>query len=169
MNKFGSNMGTPIVDLHKNNKDNGKNNNNNIGNTNFRNIPKNYSNSNPNIEKLVSNINNSLDNDSINNYLDSETDRKHIENVENIDDIEGGTTQNDKWLARIPNFVKDIVLFLFIYYIFSLDFVKQSIGNYIKYINPDASGSISSFGILIYGFILIIVFMVSKFILFGYY
>ena len=49
-----------------------------------------------------------------------------------------------------------------IYFIFSLGFVKKTIGSYIKYINPDVDGNVSFIGIIIYGLILGIIFILTR-------
>lgn len=110
---------------------------------------------NPNISKLVSDINKSLD-----DYAPSTSKTETEEDFE-----EEHTNENEKWLARIPNWIKEIILFVIIYFIFSMGFVKRTIGTYIKYINPDEEGNVSFLGIIIYGIILIVTFMITKYCL----
>lgn len=113
---------------------------------------------NPNISKLVTDINKSLD-----DY--SEPDSSKMETKNDIDtEIDINTDeQNEKWLSKIPNWVKEIVLFVILYFILSMGFVKKSIGTYIKYIIPNDEGNVSFIGIIIYGIILIVSFMLIKY------
>lgn len=115
----------------------------------------NINNINPNISKLVYDINKSLDDYAPTvAHTESETDEEYIKE-----------DKNDKWYSSIPLWVKEIMLFVAIYFIFSMGTIKQSIGTYVKYINPDEDGNVSFIGIIIYGLILISVFMVSKYFL----
>ncbi|ARF09268.1 hypothetical protein Catovirus_2_217 [Catovirus CTV1] len=114
------------------------------------------SNLNPGISKLVMDINKNLD-DYAPPTTRSETDDDYDEDHYDEND--------SKILSKIPNWIKEIILFVIIYFIFSMGFVKKSIGYYIKYINPDSDGNVPFIGILIYGFLLIVTFMITKYFL----
>ena len=114
---------------------------------------------NPNISSLVSDINKSLDDyaPSISkNNIDSEEEEEEEKEKDQEDDSE-------KWLSKTPTWLKEILLFIIIYFIFSLGFVKKSVGTYIKYINPDSEGNVSFVGIIIYGLLLISTYMIIKY------
>lgn len=67
------------------------------------------------------------------------------------------------FMETIPEWVKEIVLFVIIYFIFSLGFVKSGLGKYIKYVNPNEEGEMSFIGIIIYGILLISVFLIARY------
>lgn len=108
---------------------------------------------NPNISKLVSDVNKSLE-----DFAPSISKSESEESEEQIDNSNG-------LLSTIPNWIKEIILFVVIYFIFSMGFVKNYVGTYIKYINPDSEGNISFIGIIIYGTILISIFLIFKYFL----
>lgn len=114
---------------------------------------------NPNITKLISDINKSLD-----DY--APTNSKTIDDTEEDDEINENSSEG--WLTKIPNWIKEIFLFIVIYFIFSTGLFKKSVGTYIKYINPDDEGNVSFLGIIIYGLLLIITFMIARYFLIKY-
>lgn len=108
-----------------------------------------YRTQNPDISNLVSNINKSLEKN--NGKIEIKCD-KEIEKKE------------DSWHSSIPIWLKEIALFLVIYLIMSMGTTKRTIGNYIDYINPDENGDVSFLGLLIYGLILIVIYMICKYL-----
>ena len=115
---------------------------------------------NPNISKLISDINKSLDDYAPTNSKNNED----TEDEEELDD------QNNTggWLAKIRNWIKEILLFIIIYFVFSMGFFKKSVGTYIKYINPDENGNVSFIGIIIYGLLLITTFIIARYFIIKY-
>ena len=57
---------------------------------------------------------------------------------------------------------KELLLIIAIYSILSMGFVKKTIGGYITYINPNETGKYSFVGVLIYGFLLALLFIVFR-------
>ena len=76
----------------------------------------------------------------------------------------------DNIISQIPtdNFrkdIKEIILIVTIYFILSTEYIKSQIGKYVKYINPDNEGNVSFIGVLIYGLLLGVIFIMTKTIL----
>ncbi len=71
-------------------------------------------------------------------------------------------SEEDKLTLSIPNNLKDPLLLLIIYMILSQSSVRQLFGKYITYINPDQEGIVSTIGVLIYGIIMVGIFMLIK-------
>jgi hypothetical protein len=107
-----------------------------------------------NIHKLVSNINDSLDNIK---PKKKKTKKKEDTDTETIEDV-----PKPSYKKIIFDKIKEPLLLLFIYFLLSQGFVKNLFGMYFKQINPNDDGQVSIFGILIYGTILTIIFMISK-------
>ena len=87
---------------------------------------------------------------------------------ENIDSSETETETGiiSKYFSFIPQVLIEPILLVLIFIILSQPVVKQNIGNYIKQINPDATGKVSQIGIVIYGIILAVLFsLTTKFLL----
>lgn len=68
----------------------------------------------------------------------------------------------DKIYSKIPEKIKEPLLLLLIYIVFSLPFIRQAIGNNIKYINPNDDGDVPFIGVVIYGAILVGTFVLLK-------
>jgi hypothetical protein len=62
----------------------------------------------------------------------------------------------------LPYDFKDPLLLLIIYFILSQAVIRQFFGNYISFINPGEDGVVSQIGIIIYGSIMILLFMLIK-------
>ncbi len=71
-------------------------------------------------------------------------------------------SEEDKLTLSIPNNLKDPLLLLIIYMILSQSSVRQLFGKYITLINPDQEGIVSTVGVLIYGLIMVGMFMLIK-------
>lgn len=69
-------------------------------------------------------------------------------------------------LSNIPSLFREPIVILLLYILLSQASVKDTIGTYIKQINPDVEGKVSFAGVLIYGVIFAALFaLVKKFIL----
>jgi len=105
------------------------------------------------ITHLVSDINKSLD-----NYSPSNQDVPHDDNLseeDNSDDENDDTTYFPEWS-------REFILIVVIYVILSQNFVKTLVGKYVKYINPCDDGTVSFIGVIIYGIILAVLYILSK-------
>ena len=111
-----------------------------------------------NIPQLVFDINKSLENytiDSPHSIQDEDVDILRLnEDLDDNNDYDD-EDKNVGWLESIPFWLKEIFIFIIIYFIFSMGTVKNTIGSYIKYINPDSNGNVSFVGVIIYGLLLI--------------
>jgi hypothetical protein len=58
--------------------------------------------------------------------------------------------------------IKDFILLFSIYFILSQDMIKDLFGGYFTCINPDDEGKVGVKGVIVYGLILTIIFMLSK-------
>lgn len=105
-----------------------------------------------NIHKLVSNINDSLEN--------IKPKKKRKSNDTETDTID--ETPKPSYKKIIFDKFKEPLLLLFIYFLLSQGFIKNLFGMYFKQINPSDNGDVSIFGILIYGTILTTIFMITK-------
>lgn len=65
-------------------------------------------------------------------------------------------------LSFIPPDWRDPLLILVIFIILSQPAIRDGFGKYIKYINCDENGRVPFIGVLIYGIILVSIFMLSK-------
>lgn len=112
------------------------------------------------ITHLVSDINKSLDNYSPSNQdIPPNDDPNDEEEIEDID--------SNKSRFCIPEWLKEPLLILLIYIILSQNFTKVFIGKYIKYINPSTDGTVSFLGVVIYGTILAVLYIILKKLLFS--
>lgn len=102
------------------------------------------------INDLVNDINNNLLGEEYNSAI-SEVELEHNEN--------GG------YLSFIPPMLREPLIILVIFLILSENVVKNTIGRYIPQINPDFSGSVSRTGVIVYGVLLAVLFIVFKKIL----
>lgn len=102
------------------------------------------------IEDLVRNINDNISEEDI------------IKTEDNAAEIKESDQSQSSSFLGIPGWLYEPLLLLAIYLLMSQAFVKDNIGKYIKQINPDADGQVSFVGVLIYGIILVVVFMVAK-------
>ena len=114
----------------------------------------------PNMELLVKDLNRDLD-----DYAPSKIDR-------DTDDLEGTETDKEKhrstskWYKKlIPNFAKEVLLLIFVYILFSQGFIKKLIGNHISYVNQNTEGNVPFIGVVIYGSILAIFYIIFKIML----
>lgn len=117
-----------------------------------------------NIPQLVSDINKSLENYTIDSPNSIQDDIDILKMDRDFDDIDNYEDEEESvgWLQSIPYWLKEILLFTIIYFIFSMGSVKNTIGTYIKYINPDSDGNVSFVGVIIYGILLICTFIIVK-------
>lgn len=127
------------------------------------------------ITSLVSDINNSLNTENSsedkiwrsgkNNDSDSEKqDDKNEQEQDDEDDIDAVLSSGENMLASIPDPIKELGLFVILYWVMSLGFVKKMIGTYVRSINP-VDGEVQFVGILAYGLILGSLFLVAKWFL----
>jgi len=63
------------------------------------------------------------------------------------------------WYNTLPMYVKEGLLLLIIYVFLSLTPVRETFSRYIKYLNPDETGRVSILGILIYGLLLVVLYL----------
>lgn len=131
------------------------------------NIDGNKVDSNSNIPKLVSDINKSLEEYTIDSPHSVQEDidilemRNEMDEVNEFDENKADD-EEEGWFQTIPYWLKEILLFLVIYFIFSMGAVKNTIGTYIKYINPDSNGNVSFVGVIIYGVLLACTFILAR-------
>lgn len=102
------------------------------------------------IEDLVRNINDNMPEDSLD--FTNQTDDKNIQEKE----------ETSSGILNIPKWLREPLLILVIYLILSQTIVKDTIGKYIKQINPGTDGSVSFVGVLIYGIILAVLYVIIK-------
>lgn len=102
------------------------------------------------------------DDDDKDNTKDKDDKEEDIEeDIEEDDDNNNKKDKKDKDL-QIPEIIKDAGLIWIIYLVLSVNIIKEFIGNYIKYINPNTEGVVEFKGVIVYGLLLSILFLVSK-------
>jgi hypothetical protein len=94
------------------------------------------------------------------------SDNNPVEMFNGYTDNASGLTVRSKeqkgFFSIMPKDLRDPIIILVLYVILSQSFVYTFIGKYIKQINPDESGRVSFWGILIYGIILAMLFNITK-------
>lgn len=70
--------------------------------------------------------------------------------------------KKEKLFDKIPAIFREPLLLLLIYIILSMDITKKTLAHYIPQIKPTESGEIQFMGILFYGLILTILFIILK-------
>jgi len=114
---------------------------------------KNQENKQQKMENVISKINEKIKTDE-NTDTSENTSEKEYENK---------TNKNKKNIfSKIYGILKEPVLFILLYIILSLDITKQLIGTYFTQILPDHDGNVIFTGILLYGFIFMILFMILR-------
>jgi hypothetical protein len=90
--------------------------------------------------------------------------KKKKDNMQNLED--NTSIKNNKNILSYlfdDNFaIKDFILLFSIYFILSQDMVKDLFSNYFTCLNPDDEGKVGIKGVIVYGLILTIIFMISK-------
>ena len=134
------------------------------------------------IEKLVNDINDSLDvhdqpgtdvsNDDeiISAHNDNASDKEHMSDSEAEEDkpIKKKTKNSEKvslLTKYFPNFMKEPLLIVVVYVVLSQPMIRDAIGKYVPQIGCHEDGSPSLPGVLLYGIILAMLFMILKKIL----
>lgn len=119
-----------------------------------------------NIPQLVSDINRSLENYTLDSPHSVKDDIDILQMDEEMDGMDDYADADDGetigWIQSMPSWLKEVALFVIIYFIYSMGSVKNTIGTYIKYINPDSNGNVSFIGVVIYGLLLICTFLIVR-------
>ena len=88
------------------------------------------------------------------------------ENTDNKNIVNDKTNKKRFYLPfNIPTFIRDPLLIWILFIILSQNFIKQLIGKYVKYINPNEEGVVKFTGVVIYGLIFAVLFGLIKFLL----
>jgi len=117
------------------------------------------------------------DNNNIQQMGTSVEDLKEMEKLENINENKKHKNKKQKKnkknknsknkseknvIYKMPEIIKEPLIILILFVILSQTIVRKLIGEYLPYINPDGSGKVSFVGIVIYGLILSIGFVIVK-------
>jgi len=116
----------------------------------------------PNINNLVLDINKSLENYSPSSQAVPLTDEyedyhEPLENLQNTKNENTETKDSSDYIL-----LKEFLLLVIIYVILSQNFFRNFIGKYIKYINPKPDGNVSLIGVIIYGILFAIIYLIVK-------
>jgi hypothetical protein len=103
----------------------------------------------PDIEDLALDISNSLPTDTVNISVNDM--REDFE-----DNKSGG------YLSFIPEILREPLIILVLFILLSEAFVQENIGKYIPQVNPCSEGKVSRVGVVIYGLVLVILYMILK-------
>ncbi len=82
--------------------------------------------------------------------------------------IKEDTPDKKDILSKIPKCLLESAIIIIIFIVLSQPFVKNLVGKYIKYINPNTDGNVPFVGILIYGTIFAVLYCLIKKALFTY-
>jgi hypothetical protein len=104
------------------------------------------------MKKIISNINNSLD---------KIKKKKKETDTESENDISKPEKQSIK--KKIYDKIKEPFLLFGLYILLSQSFIKSLFGMYFTQINPNDSGQVSIYGVLIYGTLLTSLFMLIRY------
>lgn len=104
----------------------------------------------PDIEDLALDISNSLPTDTVNITVNDM--REDFE-----DNKSGGG-----YLSFIPEILREPLIILVLFILLSEAFVQENIGKYIPQVNPCSEGKVSRVGVVIYGIVLVILYMILK-------
>jgi len=108
----------------------------------------------PDIEDLARDISDNLPDDS---YVTGATGISETgEAEEHFGKTKGGL------LAPIPEKLREPLIIFVLFVILSQPFIKNTIGRYVKQINPDREGKVPLTGVIIYGALLAALFALSK-------
>lgn len=105
----------------------------------------------PDIEDLALDISNSLPTDSVN-----------ISVNDMHEDFDSNNNNNGGYLSFIPEILREPLIILVLFILLSEAFVQENIGKYIPQVNPCAEGKVSRVGVVIYGLVLVILYMILK-------
>jgi hypothetical protein len=102
--------------------------------------------------------------DQNNEHIDLDQLAKDIsENLNDKKYVDEDTEEDkDGLVLKVPYNLKDPLILFAIYFILSQASVRQLFGKYISYINPDVEGIVSQMGVIIYGIIMVVLFMITK-------
>lgn len=78
------------------------------------------------------------------------------------ENMEDGNGSNQTLLGSVPEMLREPILILVLYVLLSQPMVKDTIGQYVKQINPDMDGRVSFTGVVIYGIILATLYALAK-------
>lgn len=115
--------------------------------------------SNPNIESYQEPVQQQQE-QNINKIVEDINDELEGDDIDVSDFIEEDTKENK--LNDILNILYEPTLLVIIYVILSQSFARVFIGRFIKQINPNDEGVVGTIGLVIYGYILAIVFVLCK-------
>jgi len=96
-------------------------------------------------------------------------DKNENDDDDNDNDDETKSWKNRKLTKKMFRLTLDVILLCFIYLIFSLDFVRDFIGRYIKQINSNNQNHVNILGICIYGALIGVVYISLREVLFSYF
>jgi hypothetical protein len=65
-------------------------------------------------------------------------------------------------MGYIPSLLREPLIILVLYVVLSQAFVYKTVGKYIPQINPDGTGEVSFYGVIIYGLLLAITYALAK-------
>lgn len=83
-------------------------------------------------------------------------------NIIDVNTDSDTTTQEQEGSFDMPYMFKEAIVLLLLYVVLSYGPVKGTIGKYLTIINPNEEGVVSMTGVVIYGLILVILFITIK-------
>lgn len=122
-------------------------------------------------DNIEDNIDDNIDvnaDDDLDEIINQEklTVNKNKKKIDNMQNIEKKSVNNNKNILSYlfdNNFgIKDFILLFSIYFILSQDMIKDLFASYFTCLNPDDEGKVNVKGVIVYGLILTIIFMISK-------
>lgn len=100
----------------------------------------------------------------IGSSMEDFTDEKINETTEEVipSKNDSDSIEENIHISKIPLSFREPLIFLMVYILLSLPVVKKFIGEYIKQVNPLSDGNVPVSGIIIYGIIMVCLFMIIR-------
>lgn len=117
-----------------------------------------------NMQHIVEDINDAIKHDK-RRKKSARSDESDTEDNQDNTEIEEDVQPKEKKSLKtvISSFLKEPILLLVLFIILSINPVKNAIGQYIPYINPDENGVVGIMGIASYGAVLVVLFTIIRY------
>lgn len=85
-----------------------------------------------------------------------------VSDVPEEEDIIIAEPENGGYLSKVPKMLREPLIIVVLFIILSQPIIRDNIAKYVRQINPDLDGKVPFVGILIYGIIFAVLFVVAK-------
>lgn len=95
-------------------------------------------------------------------HINNELQTPDHDNTEDTDDISEPTEKHIKFTDNVIYSFKEIILLLLIYVVLHADIIKKMLSNFTQYLEQNEDGSMPIIGLLIYGLLISVLFIISR-------